>query len=67
MQQPINLFLALARESCRLDTIHKPPLHRLGVLDFLHEARMLLHAGDIERLGFGADAIDKIIIGNSRG
>ena len=40
--------------------------HMLGVLKLLHEAPVLLDAGNVERLHLGADSEHKVVIVDSR-
>ena len=40
--------------------------HPLGVLNLLHEARILLHARNPKRLRLRANGVDKVVVRNCR-
>lgn len=43
-------------------TIHEAPLHPLSVIELLHEAGMLPHARDVERLYLGTNTVHEVIV-----
>lgn len=57
-----NLSGAQIEESEIALTVHKPALHVFSISKFFHETCVLLDTRNAERLHFGADSVDKIII-----
>ena len=63
VEQPLDFVWGLPGERGGLHAVHETTLHLLGILELLHEARMLAHAGDVEGLHLCADGEHKVVVG----